>query len=128
MIDWSKYPNFSKKEFTCKHTGKNQMRPEFMDTLQQIRDAYGKPMAVNSGYRDRTHPVEINKKEPGEHTYGMAADIAVSGPDAIELISVAYSLGIRRIGVKQHGSGRYIHIGMGDKLLNFPPALWTYPN
>lgn len=127
MMDWSKYKNFNEKEFSCKHTGKNRMRPEFMDILQQIRTTYGKPMVVSSGYRDKTHPAESSKKAPGEHYYGCAVDIAVQGQDALDLIVVAYGYGIRRIGLKQHGSGRFVHIGMGDQLgLNFPSTIWTY--
>jgi len=46
-MDWSKYaPYFKKEEFTCKHTGENEMKPEFMDKLLAIRKRYGKPMWV----------------------------------------------------------------------------------
>lgn len=124
-MDWN-YKNFSKKEFDCKHTGKNEMRPEFMETLQAIRTAYGKPMIITSGYRDKTHPIEAAKGQAGEHSYGLACDIAISGENALDLIIIAYGHGIRRIGVQQKGSGRYIHLGMGDKYANFPPALWSY--
>lgn len=126
-IDWSQYPNFKEKEFACKHTGLNRMRPEFLEILQQIRKTYGKPMIVTSGYRDKTHPVEAAKGSPGEHFYGCAVDIAVQGQDALDLIVVAYGYGIRRIGLNQKGPSRFVHLGMGDKLkLNFPPTIWTY--
>jgi zinc D-Ala-D-Ala carboxypeptidase len=126
-MDWSKYPNFKKSEFDCKHTGLNRMRPEFMDIFQQIRTTYGKPMFVPSGYRDKTHPVEAAKQQPGEHFYGVAADVRVTGTDALDLIIIAYGYGIRRIGVQQKGLIRFIHIGMGDKMgLGFPPGIWSY--
>ena len=105
------------------------MRPEFMQKLQEIRNIFGKPMVISSGYRDFTHPLEQAKEEPGEHTYGAAADINVWGQDAMELFDIAFHCGIRRIGLNQIGSlnSRFIHIGMGDTLnLNFPSALWTY--
>lgn len=97
------------------------MTPEFMAVLQQIRTTYGKPMVINSGYRHFTHPIERKKDNPGEHTYGMAADISVKDEDAMELFVIAYGYGIRRIGV----ANNFIHLGMGEKL-RFPPALWTY--
>lgn len=126
-LDWSQYKNFSKKEFDCKHTALNRMRPEFMERLQQIRTTYGKPLIITSGYRDMTHPVEAAKQNPGEHYYGCAADIAISGTDALDLMMTAYSYGIRRMGLKQTGSRRFLHIGMGDALkLNFPSTIWTY--
>lgn len=51
MMDWSKYPNFSKREFDCKETGENEVQARFMDKLQALRTEYGKPMVITSGYR-----------------------------------------------------------------------------
>jgi len=126
MINWKDYKNFTKAEFDCKHTGENKMRPEFMERLQQIRTAYGKPLVITSGYRAPSHPVEARKARAGEHTYGVACDIAISGTDALDLMVIAYGHGIRRIGVKQNGTGRFLHLGMGDQYLNFPPTIWSY--
>lgn len=126
-MNWNKYsPYFTKAEFDCKHTGKNKMRPEFMDRLLDIRKAYNKPMIITSGYRHETHPVEARKSNAGEHTYGLACDIAVRGTDAMDLMVIAYGHGIRRIGVSQKGSGRFLHLGLGDMQLRFPQALWSY--
>lgn len=122
-MDWSLYPNFSEKEFRCKHTGKCNMHPDFMKKLQALRTAYGKPMAVTSGYRDPTHPEEICKAKPGEHAFGRAADIAVHGPDALRLIRLALDAGFVRIGVQQKGGGRFIHLGDSP---DFPPGIWSY--
>jgi len=125
-LDWSKYPNFSKKEFDCKFTGKNRMRPEFLEVLQRIRFEYGKPMLITSGYRDKKHPIEARKAAPGEHSFGLACDVGVSGVDWGELFVIAWKHGIRRIGVKQHGDARFIHLGMGDIYLNFPKKPYSY--
>ncbi len=125
-MDWSKYPNFSKAEFDCQHTGKNKMRPEFMQLLQQARNIFKKPMPITSGYRDPMHPIEKRKARPGEHSYGVAADIRVRGEDAIILMNIFIDLGVRRIGVSQKGNARFIHIGIGDQELGFPKALWSY--
>ena len=125
-VNWDLYPNFSKEEFDCKHTGKNKMRPEFLDILQQIRTAYNAPLKISSGYRDPSHPVEAGKDKAGEHTYGVAVDIAISGAAWLDLVVVAYGHGVRRIGVKQRGNGRFIHLGLGDKDLDFPATGWSY--
>lgn len=98
------------------------MRPEFIRVLQEIRNASNKPMVINSGYRDFTHPEERKKEDPGEHYYGVAADISVSGLDAIELISIAHGHGIKRMGI----ASNFIHLGIGDRELNFSEAMWTY--
>lgn len=126
-VDWSDYNNFSKWEFDCSHTGLNKMRPDFLDILQQIRTAFDKPMIINSGYRHITHPLERVKRQPGEHFFGVAADINVAHEDAMELYVIAYGHGIRRLGLYQNGHTRFIHIGMGDKEHHFPPTTWTPP-
>lgn len=124
-LDWTRYPNFSEAELRCKHTGRCDMDPEFMALLQRIRTAYGKPMVITSGFRDPSHPAERDKAEPGEHSMGRAADVAVVGGDALQLIATAYAAGIRRIGVQQKGAGRFIHLGGGGPGLA-TPAIWSY--
>lgn len=62
-MDWSKYPNFSKREFDCKETGENRMTVEFMDKLQELRTRYGKPMRITSGYRSPQHSIEAAKAQ-----------------------------------------------------------------
>lgn len=127
-MDWSRYPNFSEKEFRCKETGECRMRPEFMEFLQLCRDALPFPFIISSGYRSRNHSIERVKSHPGEHTLGLACDIRTHGQRAQDLIVVAYGFGCRRFGVQQKGdlSGRYIHLGWGDKACGFPPTIWTY--
>lgn len=125
--DWSVYPNFSRSEFACKHTGACHMRRDFMAALQRIRNDFG-PMRITSGYRHPTHPVEARKGHTtGEHTQGAACDVAVSGADALRLIQVALARGITRIGVQQKGAAntRFIHLGMGGRGLA-SPAIWSY--
>jgi uncharacterized protein YcbK (DUF882 family) len=103
------------------------MDAEFMDRLQRLRTAYGKPMTVTSGYRHKTHPKEVAKALPGAHTYGRAADIAVEGHDAMRLIRLALDFGFTGIGVQQKGFGRFIHLDdmpAGGRLPR--PAIWSY--
>lgn len=130
-MNWGAYPNFKKEEFDCKHTGKNHMRPEFMDALQNLRIEAGFPFIINSGYRHSTHPVEAKKDYAGEHTFGLAADIRAHGHRALHLIRLGERYGFNRIGVHQYGppSSRYIHLGMADTKLGFPsPTMWSYPS
>ncbi len=127
--EWGLYPNFKRSEFECHHTGLCEMTHKFMALLQQVRNQYGKPMIINSGYRDLSHPVERSKHEPGEHTLGLAADIRVYGTDAMQLVHDAVLFGFMRIGVSQKGelSARYIHLGLGNQEnKRFPVAIWSY--
>lgn len=128
--NWGEFRNFDAKEFNCSYTRECKMSLSFLRQLQHIRDLYGKPIVITSGYRHETHPVERNKSRPGEHNYGLAVDIKVFGRDALELLSVALECGIMRVGVKQKGapSSRFIHLGAGDKIDKdlFVPGIWSY--
>lgn len=93
-----------------------------MDTLQAIRTVYGQPMKVTSAYRCPEYNARL--KGGPEHPKGMAVDIEVGNPDAMELIVIALAHGVRRIGVAQKaGKPRFLHIG-GSKEL--PVAIWSY--
>lgn len=128
-MNWDTWPNFSKREFACKHTGKCEMRSEFLDVLQAIRDDYGKPIFIASGFRDVTHPVEASKEKPGSHTLGLAADLRIAGVEAIKIIELAIKHGVQRIGMHQKGQhgGRFLHLDIADQFYNgFPRGIWTY--
>lgn len=63
-----------------------------VNLLQPLRDAWGKPMPVNSGYRCpalNSHPT-INGAATSQHTLGEAADISCDEP--IRLAQLAYDL------------------------------------
>lgn len=125
-MNWDDYPNFSKAEFDCKQTGENEMRSEFMDVLQRIRTLYNRPIRITSGYRSPDHSIERAKGSPGAHAYGLACDIATRGTDMQLLMVLAYNEGIRRFGLDQKGSSRFMHIDIADKNLHFPRSTWTY--
>jgi zinc D-Ala-D-Ala carboxypeptidase len=120
---WNEYPNFSKSEFDCRHTGDNEMKHEFMSALQAIRTEYGQSMRVTSGYRHWTHPVEARKGHTtGEHTRGTCADIACTDSRArFELITLALKHGITRIGVAKN----FLHFGIGAPGLPVR-VIWDY--
>lgn len=123
-MDWSKYPNFSEAEFRCKHCGKVNMDPDFLSRLQAVRTAYGKPLVVTSGYRCPEHPIEAKKPNPGAHSMGKAADVAVRGTDAYLVLKLAIEQGFTGIGINQKGPGRYLHLDTSTKAPR--PNIWSY--
>lgn len=124
MINWSKYPNFSEKEFKCSHCGQCHMKESFLDRLQAFRTAYGKPMRITSGYRCPQHPIEAAKEKPGAHASGQAADVGCSGQEAYTIMKLAFELGFTGIGVSQKGSTRFVHL---DDIQEAPrPNVWSY--
>lgn len=125
---WEEYKYFTKNEFNCRHTGKNEMKHEFMLLLEQLRREYGKPLKVSSGYRHPSHPAERKKTISGAHTSGQACDLAVSGANAYEVLKIAFKLGFNRIGVQQKGDikTRFIHLDTLNAR-GFPsPTVWSY--
>jgi zinc D-Ala-D-Ala carboxypeptidase len=87
-MNWADYPNFSAQEFDCSHCGQNEMKPEFMAKLQKLREAYGSPMRVTSGYRCPQHIIEVKKARPGAHaSWFKLVDIGVQGEEAHRLLS-----------------------------------------
>lgn len=134
FTEWQQHIEFFEPmEFVCRCVecgGKDAIDLEFVKILDDIRSLYDRPMIVTSGYRCELHPIEKAKRAPGPHNTGRAADFAVFGEDAFDLIEIALSRNIQGIGIKQHGDidGRFIHLDMCNAESNRPrPWIWSYP-
>lgn len=123
------YQNFTPQELACRHTGQLLVVPETLSRLQLLRQEYGQPMPVTSGYRSPEHPVEVKKKSlSGAHVQGRGFDIAMFG-DTVPFILLASKHGFTGIGVKQHGrvNRRFIHIDDIPSGAEQPrPWSWSY--
>lgn len=111
---------FELSEFDCSETGDNEMVPEFLERLDQLREACGFPFHITSGFRAPSHSAEKDKPNgPGTHSRGIAADIAVSnGEQRMVLISTALSMGFSGIGVAK----TFVHVDIRKTT----PVLWSY--
>ena len=124
--DW-KY--FTEKELGCKGTGKCFMDKEFMKQLILLREDYGKPMVITSGYRSPEYNAAVGGSPKSAHILGQAVDVAISGSQAYALVNKAILHGFTGIGVAQRGphNKRFIHI---DTMLNSDttprPTIWSY--
>ena len=119
---------FTAKSLTCK-CGCNTIEFDlgFLATINAIREECGFPLVVSSAYRCPLHPIEARKESLGAHGYGKAVDVLCSGEKALEVIRVAQAHGIKRIGIKQKGGGRFIHLDACTEEEGFTsPALWSY--
>ena len=72
--------NFTVAEFACK----DGSDPVFVDSslaalLQKIRDHFGRPVVITSGYRTAAHNKSVGGAAYSQHLYGRAADIRVQG-------------------------------------------------
>jgi len=126
------WPNFTRAELTCKHTGELIIVPAFMDKLQSLRTALGFKFPISSGYRHPSHPAERKKKQPGSHTFARAVDIQIYGLRALTIVERARSFGFTGIGVSQpNGSAgpRFIHLddmAVAEGYHAQRPAFWSY--
>ena len=106
--------NFKSYEFDCH--GKNccvetQIDQKLVNYLQQIRDHFGKPVHISSGYRCQTHNKNVGGATGSRHTKGMAADIYIEGVQPRDIAKYAEGLGILGIGLYEtNKDGYFVHI------------------
>ena len=82
--------NFTVAEFACK----DGSDPVFVDSslaalLQKIRDHFGRPVVITSGYRTVAHNKSVGGAAYSQHLYGRAADIRVQGIPVEQLAAYA---------------------------------------
>ena len=110
---------FAVAEFNCQYTGNNEMKPEFLEKLDQLRHVCAFPFVITSGYRDPSHPIEAAKEIPGRHAQGIAADIQIlDSKSRYKIIKEAMKLGFTGIGV----ADTFVHLDTRGA----PPVMWTY--
>ena len=110
---------FKIEEFDCSHTGQNEMGPEFLEKLNNLRDECGFPFVITSGYRSKEHPIEQAKSKPGMHSQGIACDIKViTGYQRYTLLKKAFEHNFAGIGIGKD----FIHVDARTGI----PTVWTY--
>ena len=92
--------NFKLREFQCKD-GSHQVviHSELLRRLQELRNRVGRPVYINSGYRNREHNARVGGTPNSYHLRGMAADIRVTGMNPGDLAKAAREVGFRGIGI-----------------------------
>ena len=72
--------HFKVKEFACKDGSDPIFIDEnLIDLLEKVREHFGKPVHVNSGYRTVSYNVKIGGACYSQHCYGRACDIYIDG-------------------------------------------------
>ena len=112
-------PHFSAPELECHcGCGRADMDQGFMQTLEAIRVELNRPLVVTSGFRCPDHNAKIHGGPA--HPQGRAADFAISGEPAWDLLDVVWQVnhdptvlpGITGVGIRQKGEWkrRFIHL------------------
>jgi zinc D-Ala-D-Ala carboxypeptidase len=121
-MDWSLYPNFSPKEFTCKcGCGRVDMDEEFMAFLQDIRSDIGRKFTITSGYRCPAYEKNIGGSGKN-HPTGKAADIVAERSVMSRIVARSEAYGFTGVGVSLSGDGNFIHLDTSHKDL----TVWSY--
>lgn len=118
------------REWASKGNGSLVVETDFMNQLEKLRQMFGRPLIITSGYRDPAYNAQVAETgNDGPHTTGRAVDIRIYGTHAFELITLALALGgFTGIGLSQKGeqAKRFVHL---DDLRppQYPrPWVWTY--
>ncbi|MBO54049.1 MAG: peptidase M15 [Dehalococcoidia bacterium] len=121
--------NFTTDEMACSCCGKSDMDDEFMRILQSIRDEMQRPLKITSGFRCEEHNQRVSTTgKKGPHTFAKAADILISGADAMRLFTIAQKHGVSGVGMSQRGvhSKRFVHLDILSPDEGPRPTVWTY--
>ncbi|MFR4263551.1 MAG: YcbK family protein [Faecalibacterium prausnitzii] len=95
-------PNFKVREFACKGSDVVLLDDELVVLLQCIREHFGKPVHITSGYRTAAHNAAVGGSKSSQHLLGRAADFHVEGVDVATVAAYAETLLPSRGGI-----GRY---------------------
>ena len=96
-------PSFRVREFACPGSDVVKVDENLVVVLQCIREHFGKPVHITSGYRTAAHNAEIpNASKHSQHLLGTAADFWVEGVPVATVADYAEKLLTDRGGV-----GRY---------------------
>ena len=86
--------------------------------LQPIRDFYGKPVKVTSGYRSKALNIAVGGSQTSQHSHGEAADIQIEGISVDKLFEdlksgkVAPLDDVGQVIKEKVGSAEWIHISI----------------
>lgn len=105
--------NFKVKEFKC-NDGSDVVfiSPELVLILQQIRNHFGKPVNINSGYRTVTYNKKVGGESNSQHTYGTAVDICINGVKPTTISQYAETLLDGWGGIGTYGT--FVHIDVRE--------------
>ena len=106
-------PNFSVKEFRCKdNSDRILIDVDFVkEKLQAIREHFGKPVTINSAYRNEDYNRKVGGSSGSYHIKGQAFDIVVKGVTPGEVARSAQRIGIP--GIIQYDS--FVHVDSREK-------------
>lgn len=104
--------NFNLKEFECPCCHTVLLNPLLVLKLQKLRDEWGLPLIITSGYRCDLHNREVGGVIRSLHKVGQAADVRVPGTEHGKFRALALGCGFTK--VLCYGSKNFVHIEIGE--------------
>ena len=114
-------PAFKVREFRCRDGSDAIMIDQTLVVLlQAIREHFGKPVTITSGYRTAAHNTAVGGAKSSQHLLGRAADIQVQDTDPLAVAAYAESLmpgwgGVGRYPVKAGRTKGWVHVDTRPK-------------
>ena len=73
--------HFNDYEFTCHCNNCILVDPpqELLNVLEDVREHFGRPVTIMSGYRCEAHNSAVGGAKSSKHKKGIASDIIISG-------------------------------------------------
>lgn len=109
-------PSFAVREFRCRDGSDAILIDEALVVLLQcIREHFGKPITITSGYRTAAHNAAVGGAKSSQHLLGRAADIQVADTPVEDVAAYAESLmpdwgGVGRYPVKSGRAKGWVHV------------------
>ena len=109
-------PAFKVREFRCRDgSDANMIDQTLVVLLQCIREHFGKPITITSGYRTAAHNKSVGGAKSSQHLLGRAADIQVAGVSVEDVASYAEALmpdwgGVGRYPIKPGRARGWVHV------------------
>lgn len=102
--------NFKVKEFQSRDgADRVVIDDDLVGLLQRVRDHFGQPVNITSGFRTATYNAKVGGTTSSYHTRGRAADIQVRGVNPGKVAMYLESIGAPGIGLYTHGNG-FVHV------------------
>lgn len=109
---------FNSTEFDCHGNGcctSTPINTKLVEYLNKIREHFGRPITITSGYRCPIHNKNVGGATGSRHSKGDAADIVVQGIAPRTVAQYAESIGILGIGLYEtKNDGYFVHIDTRD--------------
>lgn len=106
-------PHFKLKEFQCNCCGTVKIHPMLLEALERLRELWGNPIVITSGYRCEKHNTEVGGAKESRHMKGFAADVVCIASKQARFGKLAREAGFDQ--VIPYGVRNFVHLGVLPK-------------